>query len=422
MVVIVLSGEQALAIVGGGASGLMAALSAAIQSRERGANFPVVLLEKGPRVGKKLLATGNGRCNLSNLKASSKGYHGDPGFCQAATTTFSPPATIDFFENLGLVCRVEGNDLVYPYCEQASAVLDCLRFACQRMGVDIHCDCEVQSIQKQKRGFSLSTSTGFIHCGAVILSTGGMASPQLSSGEIGYRLAKSLGHRCTSLFPALAPIRTDPVCTRPLKGIRVKGAVSLVKKDTILRTERGEIQFSDGSLSGIAVMQLSRLVSFHQSTRLVLDLMPDYSQKQVQSLLRRMQSLLRSEPAERLLTGFLNKRAGQTLVKQTVSLSRPIGSLSLDELENIGRRIKAWEFPILGVGPWKNAQVTAGGLNTSQFCNRTMESRLVPGFYATGEVLDVDGDCGGFNLQWAWSSGYTAGYCAAQRLLGRKQI
>ncbi len=417
-----MSGQQALVIVGGGASGLMAALSAAIQCREMHGDLPIVLLEKGPRVGKKLLATGNGRCNLSNLKASPGRYHGqDPDFCRAALAAFSPSATIDFFGKLGLLCRVEGDHLVYPYCEQASTVLDCLRFACERMGVSIRCDCDVQSIQKLRKGFCVLSSTGRIDCGAVILATGGIASPQLSSGEHGYRLAKSLGHRCVPLFPALVPIRTDPALTRPLKGIRVKGSVSLVEGGTILRAERGEIQFSDGCLSGISVMQLSRLVSIHKHTRILLDLMPDYSQKQVQSLLGRMHSLLQSEPAERLLAGLINKRVGQTLVKQIVPLNRPIGSLSSAELDEIGRRMKAWEFPVCGVGAWKNAQVTAGGLSTSQFHRQTMESRLAPGFYAAGEVLDVDGDCGGFNLQWAWSSGYVAGRCAVQHLLGRKQ-
>ncbi|BCI60294.1 NAD(P)/FAD-dependent oxidoreductase [Solibaculum mannosilyticum] len=417
-----MSSQKALVIVGGGASGLMAALSASIQCREMHANLPIIVLEKGPRVGKKLLATGNGRCNLSNLKASPERYHGKhPNFCRTALSIFSPSTTVGFFGKLGLLCRVEGENLVYPYCEQASAVLDCLRFACERMGVRIRCDAQVQAIQRRKNGFSVVLSNDTVDCQSVILAAGGMASPQLSSGDDGYRLAKSLGHNCTPLFPALVPVRTDPACTRPLKGIRVKGTASLMQGQTSLRTEKGEIQFSDGSLSGISVMQLSRLVSFHKHTRILLDLMPDYSEKQVQSLLKRMQHLLQAEPAERLLSGLLNKRVGQTLVKQTVSLSCPIGNISPAELENIGCRIKAWEFPVLGVGNWKNAQVTAGGLDTNEFDSQTMASRLIPGFYATGEVLDIDGDCGGFNLQWAWSSGHLAGRCAVLYLLGRTQ-
>lgn len=420
--------EFDLIVLGGGAAGMAAAISAA---RALQGKRSVALLEHGPRVGKKLLTTGNGRCNLTNLGPLSGHYHGnEPAFIQTVLAHFPSRKTISFFESLGLLCREEGEGRVYPYCGQASAVLDSFRTELEHLGVRQLLEYHPQRIVRQKKGFQIHCTEGIPSCRRLIVATGGKSLSSTGSDGSGYRLLQELGHTATKLFPSLTQIRTDPALMRPIKGLRCEGAVSLLADDKTVRREKGEIQFTEAGLSGICIFQLSRLsgefFTLHtvngKPTRQIavsLDLMPDWEPSTLTSFLVSRRDCRPYAPLEQFLAGVLNKRVGQTLLKAAgcAPLHRPSGSLTDSELSRIAALLKGWRFQPSGLSTWNAAQVTAGGISCREFSPHTMESRSIPGLYAAGEVLDVDGDCGGFNLQWAWSSGILAGQSAAASLL-----
>ena len=416
-----------LLILGGGAAGLMAAVAAGQALAGKG---HIVLAEHGPRVGKKLLSTGNGRCNLLNLSPEPHRYHGgEPAFIQAVLGRFTPRQVLARFEALGLLTRAEEEGRVYPYSEQASAVLDVLRAELDRLGVRQMIGVAPDRLQRTKNGYRFAGPRGAILARRVIVATGGCGVPSSGSDGSGHRLLKLLGHTITPMFPALCPVKVSSPSLRSMKGLRCRGKVTLLADGAPVKHELGEIQFADGALSGVCVFQLSRLAGefFTHNTvlgrackavSLSLDLMPEYSASQVLTLLRRQQELCARQPLENLPIGLLNKRVGQTLLKEAtgLSLSHLCGKLSSADLEQIAARVKDWRFSPTGVGPFQTAQVTAGGADCREFDPATLESTRCPGLYAAGEVLDVDGDCGGFNLYWAWCSGLLAGESAAKGL------
>ncbi len=394
-------------IVGGGASGLAAAVFCA---QMRGGDN-VLVLEKAPRVGKKLLATGNGTCNLSNIHAAQAYYHGNtPSFVTAALERFSPQDAIAFFENIGVSCTVRENGRVYPRCEQAGAVLDCLRLTLDELGVTVRCDTAVTDIVKKSDGFLVKTAAETITANHVMLAVGGAASPSLGGSADGYRLAVS--HRKTPLFPSIVQVKTDTTFVKAMKGLRIDAAVSFVKDGKPLATHTGEVLFTEYGLSGPAVMQISRVVGQWERRKqgtltAVLDLLPDCPRDAVMEQLRARRALGRR--GEDFLTGLLNKRIGQTVCRAAgVPLAEATDRLTDKQLRAVCDTMKGFTFTVLGTQGFGGAQVTAGGIATDEIDPNTMESRLVKGLYIVGEALDIDGDCGGFNLQWAWSSAYAA--------------
>ena len=402
-----MSSQEHIVIVGGGASGLAAAVFCArMLGGER-----VLVLEKGPRVGKKLLATGNGTCNLSNIHAARPYYHGDdPSFVTAALEKFSPQDAIAFFENIGVSCTVRDNGRVYPRCEQAGAVLDCLRLTLDQLGVTVRCDTAVTDIVKNGDGFLVKTATDTIAADRVLLAVGGAAAPALGGSAEGYRLATP--HRKTPLFPSIVQVKTDTAFVKAMKGLRIDAAVAFVKDGTTLATHTGEVLFTEYGLSGPAVMQISRVAGQWERRKqgtltAVLDLLPDLSRDDVMGELRARRTLGRR--GEDFLTGLLNKRIGQTVCRAAgVPLAEVTDGLSDRQLRAVCDTIKGFAFPVFGTQGFGGAQVTAGGIATDEVDPNTMESRLIKGMYILGEALDIDGDCGGFNLQWAWSSAYAA--------------
>lgn len=407
-------------IVGGGASGLTAAIEAAGQLGPG----QVLLLERGPRVGKKLLATGNGRCNLSNRQAGLSHYHGrDPGFVLPALRRFPVKSTLDFFYKFGLVTVEEENGKLYPRSLQASAVLDLLRMEAERLGVETRCDREVTEVRPQKGRFLVTAGEETFAGQTVILAAGGAASSGLGGCELGYALLEKLGHRRTPLLPAIVQLKADTTHIRPLAGTKVDGVVTLPGKSPAQQV--GEILFTDYGISGPPVMSLSSLVTRRLAAgpvTLFLDLAPDLQEERLLRLLSGRKQARPDKTLEVFLVGLFPKRVGQCALKAAgiLPLSRTAGSLSPRELETLARQLKHWPVTITGTNGMKNAQVTAGGIETAGFDPETMESRLVPGLYGCGEVLDIDGDCGGYNLQWAWSSGRLAGSSAA-RLISPRQ-
>lgn len=395
-------------VVGGGAAGLMAAITAA---RRGGC---VTLIERQSRVGRKLSATGNGRCNLSNEALAERCYHGAPAaFVRPALSALDTAGTLALFAQMGLLTQAEPGGRVYPLSDQAASVVDVLRFAADGAGVRLLTGTQVRSIRREKGGFSLVWDGGGMQAQRVIVCCGGAAGTHLGGSCQGYGLLTALGHTLTELSSALCPIRTETELVRSLKGVRAKAAAVLRQQGRPLGADTGEVQFTDTGVSGPTAFALSRLAGPGQV--LHLDLLPGCTAAQVDALLRRRQTDLPQLTLDNLLTGILHNRLGRTVVRSAgAPLTLGVSALTEGVRRRIAGAVKDFALPVLGRADFSAAQVTAGGIRWDEFDPETLESRIVPGLFAAGEVLDVDGDCGGYNLQWAWSSGYLAGHLGAQ--------
>ena len=397
-----------IAVIGGGASGITAAISAS----RKGAQ--VTVYERCDRIGRKILATGNGRCNYTNINADIENYHGqNTDFIKPATKKFWVSDTVSFFKKIGMLTKIEDNGKAFPYSLQASAVLDVLRFELQRLGVEIVTDFEVCQIKKEKSGFLIESYSGKkAHADKVILSTGGKASPSLGSNGSGYDIAKKLGLQVSQLFPSLVQVKTSTEVVKALKGIKTDAVVTATSGGNS-ETSQGEVLFCDYGLSGPAVFNVSRFCAVNKNTKIKLDLLPEIDYNSLREILTNRKS--ENVSLENYFIGMLNKKIGIVLMKyaKILPLSRTSDTLNGSEISGLCKAIKSFTLDVTGTMSWNNAQVTAGGILTNQINPETFECKHIKGLYITGELLDIDGDCGGYNLQWAWSSGYIAGLCCA---------
>ncbi len=403
-------------VIGGGASGLVAAIFAA---REGG---QVTILEKTNRVGKKILATGNGRCNMTNIDCHIRYFHGtDPKFALGPLTSFDQHMAIQFFEELGISHKVEDGGKVFPYSDQASSVLEVLRMEIDRLKIKTLVDKEVEQIRKNKKGFKVYCQDKTQYdSDKVIVATGGKASPNLGSDGSGLSLLKALGHQCVPPFPSLVHIILDTPVVKKVSGVKFQGKVTIQTADQERQEEKGEILFTKDGISGPPVFQISRLVAGqaanNKACQVFLDLFPDHS---VEELTVMLQMRVAYQPQKTLgdfLIGLINKRLIPQILKASglKDIKRGSSTLSSQEIGQLAKTCKNWVFNATGTRSWPHAQVMAGGISTLEVDSQTLESKKVPGLYIVGELLDIDGDCGGFNLQWAWSSAYLAGTHAAQ--------
>ena len=391
-------------VIGGGAAGMLAALTAAENGHR------VLLLERQSRVGRKLLATGNGRCNLSNYHVSPAHYHGGAGFCDFALSQFDVGETLQYFASLGLLTVSEASGRIYPMSNMAGSVLDVLRYALERPEIDLQTGQTVTAVRKMPEGFSVKTETDTFSARCLILAAGGAAGSKVGGGMDGYRLAKSLGHHRTALYPSLVQLKTDPTYPRALKGVKAQCGISICRGSQVLARNSGEVLFTEYGVSGPAIFDLSRSVSAGGSDlTCLLNFFPDWEEAEVLHWLSQRQAAMAAHEASTLLTGSCHTRLGQMICKSAGFTNQRAAELTRDDLRRIARQATHFTLPITGTCGFDQAQVTAGGLDTSEFDPRTLQSRLVPGLYACGELLDIDGDCGGYNLQWAWSSGRLAG-------------
>lgn len=375
---------------------MLAALTAA-----ESADNEVTLIERQARVGRKLAATGNGRCNLTNMNASPARYHGeDVNFMRPAMEAFTPKSTLDYFESLGLISSIQYGGRVYPLSDSANSVVDVLRFALERAGVNLVTGQQIKKAVKKGGGFSAFSDESEYRAEKLIIACGGLAGGKLGGVKDGYDFLRSFGHSCTKLYPALVPVSAEEDCTRSLKGIRAEAEIKLNGC-----VSRGEIQFTDGGISGPATFDVSRIAAIDGGTMEI-----DFLTGDILPVLYRRRAALPQLEAQNLLTGMLHNRLGLVIVKRCgIKPSDSIGSLTDAELEKVARCCRHFTLTVKGTGGFDNAQITVGGIRTSEFNPETLESRIVNGLYACGEVLDIDGDCGGFNLQWAWASGRLAG-------------
>ncbi len=391
---------------------------AAVEAARQGAR--VTVLERMQRVGRKLLATGNGRCNLSNRRIETARYHGAcPEFVEGIFKQFDLDATLRFFDALGVPVEEEEDGKLYPMSRQASSVLDVLRHEMHRLGVEEVCDAIVHAIEPYKGGVRCVTGDGRIFEGrAAIVCAGGKSSPNLGSNGGGYRIAQALGHSVKEPFPALVQVRLDAPYLNRIAGVGLEGKVEAWVGGKLDRTDTGELLFAQYGISGTAILQLSRAISeaalHHREVCLHIDLFPRRTHGDLIETIRGRIDAARDKTIEFSFVGFLHKRLIPVLLREAgiERLQDPCGTLTHEEITRISSALKCWTLNCTGTQSWMHSQVTAGGVDTREIDPRTLESKRAPGVYFAGEVLDVDGDSGGFNLQWAWSSGAIAGRCA----------
>lgn len=416
-------------VIGAGASGLMAGICFLRELKKQKKFKRIILLDHMDRVGKKILVTGNGRCNLTNRNIDLRSYHSNHlEIAKNILDKFDYSATIKFFNSIGLEIVEDSLGHIYPRSNQASSVLDLMRLEFKTLGGDEIINFKTKSIKKQGLMFKISSEEKVINSSKVIISTGGLTNISQGCDGSGYLYLKKFGHEFIKTFPSLTQIKVSDKIVKSLKGMRTFCNISVVADGKKLKEEQGELQFTDIGLSGICTFQISRMVSEftlfgtinnrkYNSIKISVDLFPELKYEDVISFINKRILLHPNMTLENFFIGVLNKRIGQALVKTcNFSLCKKVSDLSNEEILFLSKKLKFWEFSPISAMGYKNAQVTAGGIDLFGFNKDTLESKKIKNLYACGEVLDVDGDCGGFNLQWAWSSGYVAGLNASMEI------
>lgn len=402
-----------IAVIGGGASGMMAAVTAA---REGAAVF---LYEKKERVGKKLLSTGNGKCNFSNRDLRKECYYGESREeAWKILSRFDAKAAVSFFEEAGMLVKDKGGCL-YPASEQASTVLDILRLLLQQEKVTVCTDCQVLSIKKEKQGsIALETQKGRALYDRVILACGGRAAPKTGSDGDGYRLAAMAGHALIPVVPALVQLHCKEHYIKTCAGVRTQAHLSLVENGRCVAEESGELQFTEYGISGIVVFQLSRLAAYgflhKKKMEMYIDCLPAYDSEAYADFVKKRKANHAAETVEAFFTGMLNKKLMQAFIR--LSGLKPEDSYRHAEekkIDAVFALCKKLKLSLSGCHSFEHAQVCAGGVSLREV-TENLESVFWKDLYMAGEMLDVDGICGGYNLQWAWASGYVAGKSAAK--------
>lgn len=405
-----------IAVIGGGASGIAAAIGA----KKACPSAKIVIAERLDRVGRKILSTGNGRCNLSNQTILPEFYHGSVGNIMEIID--ETPLAEEFFMDMGVLCCADEQGRIYPRSMSAATVLSALRMKLSALGIDEICGFEFISIEKRKIYEIVSSNGDKISCRKIVIAAGGYAAPQFGTDGSVMRVFRERGYKTAKICPSVAPLRVSPESVKGLKGVRAKGCVAAFAYGKKLKEEFGEIQFTENSLSGICVFNLARFFQEYEGKlTLQIDFAPDMTLQQIIDYLYIIKKQRADRSIDELLTGFFAKNLAVFIVRKVVSrlLSDKIYALKKEEIINIAKKIKNFQFSITGISPWKNAQVTAGGIHGDCVDDR-LESKLDRGIFFCGEILDADGDCGGFNLQWAWSSGLWAGQNCAESLGGEK--
>ena len=401
-----------VAVIGGGAAGMMAAITSAREGAR------VTILEHKERIGKKILSTGNGRCNFTNTYQTPACYRSDNrDFAWNIIQKFNVEKTISFFKELGIYPK-DRNGYLYPYSDQAAAILEVLQIEVAKLDICVMTEINVLDIQPVKRGIRITTDKKTITADSVILACGSKAAPVTGSDGSGYQLAKLFGHRIVPVLPALVQLRCAEKFYKSISGVRVQGSVEIYADDIFLASDTGEIQLTNYGISGIPVFQVSRYAAKalykKQSVTAVLNFMPDMNKDKFLLFLKERITLCPYKTLDEFFTGVFPKK----LCELWIRLSRlpkemRVSDLSGEQLEKLVLLIQHLRTHITETNSFEQAQICCGGVDTTEINPDTLESNYVPGIYFAGELLDVDGICGGYNLQWAWSSGFVAGKEAA---------
>lgn len=403
-----------IAVIGGGASGLVAAIAAARSNPDA----QITIYEKKDTVGKKILATGNGRCNLTNKDMTVSCFRSDNiPFVESVLNTFGYEDTLRFFSSLGLMTKSRGS-YVYPYSDQASTVLELLKLEAKRLHVKVITDTAITDIVPTANGFSIKYEKNKAKADAVILACGGKANSKLGSDGSGYALAKGLGHTMVPVVPALVQLKVRNHPFVKAAGVRTDAVVTAICDGKETASDHGELQLTAYGISGIPVFQISRFIARalyqKQTAKVKIDFLPGLSQEQLKELLlERKKNREQMTCADYLLGIFHQKLIPRFLEQARIRMHTPARELTETQIKSLVQVVKENVVLIETTNGFENAQVCAGGISTEEIHADTMESRYISGLYLTGELLDVDGICGGYNLQWAWATGYLAGTSAA---------
>jgi predicted Rossmann fold flavoprotein len=399
-------------IIGAGASGIMAAISAARNHAQ------VTILEHTDCIGKKILATGNGRCNITNIEQSPINYRSDnEGFQRTILEQFNEIETLKLFGEMGIYTKNK-NGYIYPNSEQASAVLEVLKIELDRLRVKIIRNIKVSKIEKKGKSFCVHTDLENYTCDKVIIATGSKAAPKTGSDGSGYTIARNLGHNIIKPLPALVQLRCSGDYFKNLAGVRCDARLDLIIDDKLKVKDQGELQLTDYGISGIPTFQISRYavraLDSGKDVKVNIDFMPDFKLDEFSLFLRiRIEKALHKN-LEQLFIGLLNKKLIHVIIKKAKLSPKSLCSdLKDNQIQYLIDGIKNFKVNVTSFNSFDQAQVCSGGVNTRDISPITMESLKVSGIYFAGEVVDIDGICGGYNLQWAWSSGYVAGQCAS---------
>ncbi|MGL5353694.1 MAG: NAD(P)/FAD-dependent oxidoreductase [Clostridium sp.] len=412
-----------LIIVGGGASGLTAAIAA------KDFGLDVAILEATDRIGKKILATGNGRCNVSNKTIAFPflAYHSEnTGFFTKTLSSFGVKNTEEFFLSLGLPLIELQNGKMYPKSLQASSIVDILKLSLEDRNIPLYTSCKLKSIHR-KNIFNLSTDNEeykLFTCNKLLLACGGNSAVKTGSDGSGYYLAKTLGHKMVETLPSIVQLKLASPYLKALTGVKFDGYATLLINGENARREFGEILFTDYGISGPPILQISgyasKALSLNKKVEIIVDMMPTLSSDEVADFIEGHFAIFCHRSISDALIGIVNKKLIPTLLKESgiSNIHAPCYDLDWKEKQNLITLLKHWKFSCTGTNGFTQAQVTIGGIDTKDIDSETLQSKLVPNLYFSGEIMDVDGDCGGFNLQWAWSSGY----CVAKAISENKGI
>lgn len=413
-----------IAIIGGGAAGLMCGCVAGRDSRGR---LNTVIFERNSKTGRKLLATGNGRCNLGNTASSETSYFlSGTDLSNELRERLSFEYTKELFGSLGLMIKTDSAGRAYPQSGNASSVLDILRNNIRKYGIEERTDEKVNSIKKSGGKFIIDTQSGKYTAHCVIIACGGAASPVFGSDGSGFELAKALGHFVAKPFPSLTPLSvTDDL--RPIKGVRCDCEIKLQAGGEVIASERGELQINENSISGICVFNLSHYVNLafrngKKPPEIVIDLLPDVNINKLKSFIMKAVFASGDIPLDEVLTGIMNKKLAGFIIKKAVSVSPAVkcSEFSKREIIAICNEIKSFKLTAKRSFDFTKAQVSGGGVRLDEVDLKNMSSKKAQGLYFAGEVLDVDAPCGGFNLQWAWTTAEISARSAVLRCLNDK--
>lgn len=403
--------SKKLAVIGGGASGVVAA----IESKYADETIDVTIFERLPKVLKKILATGNGRCNFTNENLSPVHFYGDTLFLRKVLTS-SYADTENYFRTLGLLSYNE-DGRIYPRSQQAASLRDILVEKLNDLSINIKTDCVVTEFKKAKTGFNINGE----YFDAVIISGGGKASPVQGSDGSCYSLLESVGHTKTLLYPALCGLTTKDKCLNSLKGVRAEGKANLYANNKQLGEESGEIQFTDKGISGIPVMNLSHLCKNYNNLSISIDFCEDISETELFEHINSIKSASPDRETETVLSGLLNSKLGFAVMnKSNIKPHTKIKDLNRNQIKNLCDILKNFTLEINGTRGFDTAQITCGGIKTEEISPDNMMSKIIPGLFVCGEILDIHGDCGGYNLHLAWTTGRIAGNGAAEYLTNKE--
>lgn len=393
-------------IVGGGASGLFCALEL-LRSKNSILGEEILILEKNDRVGKKIVATGNGQGNLSNVNVGEEFYHGDKSFVQEFLSNLKDINIQDYLKDLGIYLTTDKDGKQYPLSKQANAFLDVIRGYLGYKGVVINVGEQVDKVDKSGELFNVYTSKGKYNAQYVVLAFGGKAGPQYGTDGSSYSLAKNLGHKVTELYPSLVQLKTDTQVIKGLRGLKERVKVTAYDANVKLKESVGEILFTEYGISGNAIFSISGYLTSAKNPSVKIEFLPDFTQEQVEEILVRREYLNHIEREDKLI-GLINKKIGQAIVKKCKT----------DSPREISQAVKNFTLKITGNLGFNYAQVTKGGVETQHIESSSMQSKLVKGLYVVGEALNIDGDCGGYNLTFAFVSGILSARNIKENLRG----